>query len=57
MKRRNRLLKRTCPEYDPKIHKTSLVLPDFLNQGLLNVPYIRLVKDGETVAKIQAQGK
>ena len=35
----------------PGIHKTSLVLPDFLNQGLLNVPYIRLIKDGETVAK------
>jgi NAD+ synthase len=45
------IIKRTCPEYDPKIHKTSLVLPDFLNQGLLNVPYIRLIKDGETVAK------
>jgi len=44
-------IKRTCPEYDAKIHKTSLVLPDFLNQGLLNVPYIRLVKNGETVGK------
>lgn len=49
--KKDRLMKRTCPEYDPKIHKTSLVLPDFLNQGLLNVPYIRLIKDGETVAK------
>ncbi len=49
--KKDRLMKRTCPEYDPKIHKTSLVLPDFLNQGLLNVPYIRLIKDDETVAK------
>ena len=49
--KKDRIIKRTCPEYDPKIHKTSLVLPDFLNQGLLNVPYIRLIKDGETVAK------
>jgi NAD+ synthase len=49
--RKDRILKRVCPEYDPEIHKTSLVLPDFLNQGLLNVPYIRLIKDGETVAK------
>lgn len=45
------IIKRTCPEYNPDIHKTSLVLPDFLNQGLLNVPSIRLIKDGETVAK------
>ena len=49
--KKDRIIKRTCPEYDPEIHKTSLVLPDFLNQGLLNVPYIRLIKDGETVAK------
>ncbi|MDD2613786.1 MAG: NAD(+) synthase [Methanosarcina sp.] len=48
---KEQVLKRTCPEYDPNIHKTSLVLPDFFNQGLLNVPYIRLVKDGETVGK------
>lgn len=49
--KKDQILKRTCPEYDSGIHKTSLVLPDFLNQGLLNVPYIRLIKDGETVAK------
>lgn len=49
--KKEQIIKRTCPEYDPIIHKTSLVLPDFLNQGLLNVPYIRLIKDGETVAK------
>jgi len=48
---KEQIIKRTCPEYDPDIHKTSLVLPDFLNQGLLNVPYIRLTKDGETVAR------
>jgi NAD+ synthase len=49
--KKEQLIKKTCPGYDPRIHKTSLVLPDFLNQGLLNVPYIRLIKDGETVAK------
>lgn len=49
--KKEQIIKKTCPEYDPRIHKTSLVLPDFLNQGLLNVPYIRLIKDGETVAK------
>ncbi|RXA19385.1 NAD(+) synthase [Methanosarcina sp. MSH10X1] len=48
---KEQIIKRTCPEYDPDIHKTSLVLPDFLNQGLLNVPYIRLIKDGETAAR------
>ncbi len=48
---KEQIIKRTCPEYDAKIHKTSLVLPDFLNQGLLNVPYIQLIKDGEAVAR------
>ena len=49
--KKEQIIKRTCPEYDPEIHKTSLVLPDFLNQGLLNIPHIRLIKDGETVGK------
>lgn len=49
--KKDQVLKRVCPEYDPEIHKTSLVLPNFLDQELLNVPYIRLIKDGETVAK------
>jgi len=48
---KEKIIKRTCPEYDPSVHKTSLILPDFLNQGLLNVPYIRLVKDGEMIGK------
>lgn len=49
--KKEQIIKRTCPEYDARIHKTSLVLPDFLNTGLLNVPYIHLVKNGETVAR------
>ncbi len=49
--KKDQVLKRACPEYDPRIHKTSLVLPNFLDQEVLNVPYIRLIKDGETVAK------
>jgi NAD+ synthase len=49
--KKEQIIKRTCPEYDARIHKTSLVLPDFLDQGLLNFPYIRLTKDGEAVAK------
>jgi NAD+ synthase len=50
-KKKDDLIKRVCPEYNPRIHKTSLVLPDFLEQGLLNVPYIRLMKGDETVGK------
>ncbi|WP_410507548.1 NAD(+) synthase [Methanosarcina hadiensis] len=49
--KKEQLLKRVCPEYDPGIHKTSLVLPNFLDREGLSVPYIRLIKDGETVAK------
>ncbi|HOW14796.1 NAD(+) synthase [Methanosarcina sp.] len=49
--KKDQVLKRACPEYDPRIHKTSLVLPNFLDQEVLNVPYIRLIKDGETVAR------
>jgi NAD+ synthase len=49
--KKDQVLKRACPEYDPGIHKTSLILPNFLDQEVLNVPYIRLIKDGETVAK------
>lgn len=49
--KKDQIIKRACPEYNPEIHKTSLVLPDFLNQGLLNIPYIKLIKDGETVAR------
>lgn len=49
--KKDQVLKRACPEYDPRIHKTSLVLPNFLAQEGLNVPYIRLIKDGETVTK------
>jgi len=49
--KKEQIIKRACPEYDARIHKTSLVLPDFLSQGLLNVPYIRLVKNGETIGK------
>ena len=49
--KKDQVLKRACPEYNPRIHKTSLVLPNFLDQEVLNVPYIRLIKDGQTVAK------
>ncbi|MCQ1535226.1 NAD(+) synthase [Methanosarcina sp. KYL-1] len=55
--KKEQIIKRTCPEYDSGIHKTSLVLPDFLNQGLLNVPYIKLIKDGEEVAKYRLKAK
>ncbi len=49
--KKDQVIKRACPEYDPKIHKTSLVLPDFLTTGAVNVPYLKLVKDGEVVAQ------
>lgn len=50
-KKKDALIKRVCPEYNPKIHNTSLILPDFLEQGLLNVPYIKLMKGDEIVGK------
>ena len=49
--KKEQVIKRTCPEYDPKIHETSLVLPDFLSTGAVNVPYLKLFKDGEVVAQ------
>lgn len=49
--KKDQVIKRACPEYDPKIHKTSMVLPDFLTTGAVNVPYLKLVKDGEVVAQ------
>lgn len=49
--KKDQVIKRACPEYDPKIHKTSLVLPDFLTTGAVNVPYLKLVKNGEIVAQ------
>ncbi|OPY18863.1 NAD(+) synthase [uncultured Methanomethylovorans sp.] len=49
--KKDQVIKRTCPEYDPKIHETSLVLPDFLSTGAVNVPYLKLFKDGEVVAQ------
>ncbi|MGA9189379.1 MAG: NAD(+) synthase [Methanosarcina sp.] len=49
--KKEQIIKRTCPEYDARIHKTSLILPDFLDKEILNVPYIRLIKDGETIVK------
>ena len=49
--KKDQVIKRTCPEYDPKIHETSLVLPDFLSTGAVNVPYLKLFKDGEAVAQ------
>lgn len=50
-KKKEQVIKRTCPEYDPNIHETSLVLPDFLSTGAVNVPYLKLFKDGEVVAQ------
>jgi NAD+ synthase len=49
--KKEEIIKRTCPGYDSHIHKTSLVLPDLLNKELLNVPYIQLIKDDETIAE------
>lgn len=49
--KKEQVIKRACPEYDPEVHKTSLVLPDFMSTGVVNVPYIKLAKDGEIVAQ------
>ena len=50
-KKKELVIKKVCPEYDPAIHKTSLVLPDLLKHGTLNIPYLKLIKDGKEVAK------
>ena len=55
--KKDQIIKRTCPEYDPEIHKTALVLPDFLNTGSVNVPYIMLVKNGESFAQHRLKAK
>lgn len=51
------LLKRTYPEYNPKIHKTSLILPDFLSTKSINAPYIKLVKDGKEVGQYRLKAQ
>lgn len=44
------IIKKTCPKFDPAIHKTSLMLPDFLSTGMVNVPYMKIyTEDGELV--------
>jgi len=54
---KDRIIKKTCPEYDPDIHKTSLVLPALLNNDMLTIPSIRLVKDGEIIAENRLKAK
>jgi len=54
---KNRIIKKTCHEYDSDIHKTSLVLPALLNNDMLNIPSIRLVKDGEIIAENRLKAK
>ena len=49
--KKDHIIKRTCPEYDPNIHETALVLPDFLKTGAVNVPYLKLFKNGEEIAQ------
>ncbi|KGK97741.1 NAD synthetase [Methanococcoides methylutens] len=55
--KKDQIIKRTCPEYDPNIHKTSLVLPSLLENDMLTIPSIRLVKDDEVVAKNRLKAK
>lgn len=54
---KDRIIKKTCPEYDPDIHKTSLVMPGLLNNDMLNIPIIRLVKDDEIIAENRLKAK
>ncbi|WP_135611328.1 NAD(+) synthase [Methanococcoides sp. AM1] len=55
--KKDRIIKKTCPEYDPDIHKTSLVLPNILDSNMLCIPSIRLVKDDEVIAKNKLKAK
>ncbi|MEL4304283.1 NAD(+) synthase [Methanococcoides sp. LMO-2] len=55
--KKEQIIKRTCPEYDPDIHKTSLVLPSLLEDNMITIPSIRLVKDGEIVSKNRLKAK
>jgi NAD+ synthase len=44
------LIRRYYPEYDPVVHATSLGLPQgIMDQSLLNIPYLKLVDDGAVV--------
>lgn len=51
------ILKRTCSEYDPQVHKTSLILPDFLSTKSINAPYIKMVKDGKEVGQYRLKAQ
>ncbi|WP_440951614.1 NAD(+) synthase [Methanococcoides sp. FTZ1] len=55
--KKERIIKRTCPEYDPDIHKTSLVLPSLLENDMLTIPTIKIVKDDEVIAKNRLKAK
>lgn len=55
--KKDQIIKRTCPEYDPAIHKTSLVLPSLLENDMLTIPTIKLVKDDEIIAKNRLKAK
>ncbi|SET00324.1 NH(3)-dependent NAD(+) synthetase [Methanococcoides vulcani] len=55
--KKDQIIKRTCLEYDPNIHKTSLVLPSLLENDMLTIPSISLVKDDEMVAKNRLKAK
>jgi len=55
--KKDQVIKRACPEYDPEVHKTSLALPDFIDGGSMNVPYLKLAKDGEIVAQHRLKAK
>ncbi len=46
------LISRLYPSFDPQIHRTSLFLPaDVLTKGSLNIPQVRIVENGTTVAE------
>lgn len=48
--KKDAIIKKTCPKFNPAIHKTSLVLPDFLSTGMINVPYMKIfTEDGKLV--------
>ncbi len=50
--RKEDLMARLYPPYDPAIHRTSLFFPaDVLMKGSLNIPQVRIVEHGRTLAE------
>jgi len=49
-KNKNNLIKKIYPKFNPKLHKTSMILPsDFLNNNQLNFPHLKIYLNSELI--------